>query len=176
MACHVILMASHIIGGGKPRSSLVRTHLAAAVGALALITTFLLSSTVTELIGTASDIHLMRQWIVFGLPLLIGCLATAALSGRRLARNSRAAVIRRKQRRMQIVAAAGIVVLVPCALVLDDLTAGASAGGVVAALEISEILAGALNLTLLALNFRDGLSLTRPRRPARRPEMVDTDA
>ena len=34
---------------------------------------------------------------------------TAALSGRRLARNSRAKVIRRKQRRMQIVAAAGIV-------------------------------------------------------------------
>lgn len=157
-----------------PRPSLVRAHLAAAVGALALIAIFLLSSTVTELIGTAGDIHLVRQWIVLGLPVLIGCLAIAALSGRRLARHSRAAVIRRKQRRMQIVATAGIVVLVPCALVLDHLTASASAGGVVAALEIGEILAGALNLMLLALNFRDGRRLTRPRRPARRPEMVDT--
>jgi hypothetical protein len=159
-----------------PRSSLVRTHLAAAVGALALIMTFLILTTVTELIGTAGDVHIVRQWIVFGLPVLIGCLATAALSGRRLARNSRAAVIRRKQRRMQIVALAGILVLVPCALILDDLTASASAGGVVTALEITEILAGALNLTLLALNFRDGRRLTRPRKPARRPEMVHTRA
>jgi hypothetical protein len=159
-----------------PRSSLVRTHLAAAVGALALITTFLVVTTVTELIGTAGDVHIVRQWIVFGLPVLIGCLATAALSGSRLARNSRAAVIRRKQRRMQIVAAAGILVLVPCALILDDLTASASAGGVVTALEIAEILAGALNLTLLALNFRDGRRLTRPRKPTRRPDMVHTRA
>jgi hypothetical protein len=158
------------------RSSLVRSHLAAAVGALVLITTFLVSSAVTELIGTTGDVHLVRQWIVSGLPVLIGCLAAVALSGRRLARNSRAAVIRRKQRRMRIVAAAGIVMLVPCALILDDLTASASAGGVVTALEIAELLAGALNLTLLILNFRDGRSLTRPRRSARRPEMVHTRA
>jgi hypothetical protein len=158
------------------RSSLVRTHLAAAVGALALITTFLVSSAVTELIGNVGDVHSLRQWIVFGLPVLIACLATAALSGRRLARNSRATVIRRKQRRMQIVAAAGIVVLVPCALILDYLTAGASAGGAVTALEITEIVAGALNLTLLVLNFRDGRGLSRPRRPAVLREMVDTEA
>lgn len=113
---------------------------------------------------------------MFGLPVLIGCLVTAALSGRHLARNSRAAVIRRKQRRMRIVAAAGIVVLVPCALILDDLTASVSVGGVVTALEIAEMLVGALNLTLLVLNFRDGRGLTRPRRPSRRPEMVDTGA
>jgi hypothetical protein len=157
-----------------PRSSLVRTHLAAAVGALALITAFMLSSTVTELIGNAADVHTLRQWIVLGLPLLVGCLAAAALTGRRLARKSRVAIIRRKQRRMQIVAAAGIAVLVPCALILDGLTAGASNGGVVRALEITELLAGALNLTLLVLNFRDGRGLTRRPRPARRPEMVNT--
>jgi hypothetical protein len=159
-----------------PRSSLVRTHLAVAVGALALITTFLVSSAVTELIGNAGDVHSLRQWIVFGLPALIACLATAALSGRRLARNSRAKVIRRKQRRMQIVAATGIAVLVPCALILDGLTSGASAGSAVTALEITEIVAGALNLALLVLNFRDGRGLSRPRRPAVRREMVDTEA
>jgi hypothetical protein len=157
-----------------PRSSLVRTHLAAAVGALALITTFLLSSAITELIGNAADVHRLRQWIVIGLPLLVGCLAAAALTGRCLARKSRAAVIRRKQRRMQIVAAVGIVVLVPCALILDVMTAGALNGGVASALKITEILAGALNLTLLVLNFRDGRGLTRRPRPAQRPEMVNT--
>ena len=155
-----------------PRSSLVRIHLSAAVGALALITTFLVSSAVTELAGNAADVHSLRQWIVSGLPLLIGCLAAAALTGRRLARKSRAALIRRKQRRMQVVAALGIIVLAPCALILDALTAGASAGAVVAGLELTEILAGALNLTLLLLNVRDGRSLSRPRTPARRAPMV----
>lgn len=158
------------------RSFLVRIHLGAAVGALALIAAFLVSSAVAELIGTAGDVHIVRQWIALGLPVLIGCLATAALSGRRLARSSRAAAIRRKQRRMRIIAAAGIVVLVPCALILDELTASASAGALVSALEITESLAGALNFTLLALNFRDGLSLTRPRKRARHPEMVQTGA
>ena len=159
-----------------PRSSLVRIHLAAAVGALALIATFLVSSAVTELTGSAGDVHSLRQRIVLGLPLLIGCLAAAALTGRRLARNSRAAVIRRKQRRMQVVAAIGIIMLVPCALILDARTAGASAGSVVIALEIAETLAGALNLTLLLLNVRDGRRLSRPRTPARRAPMVHSEA
>jgi hypothetical protein len=159
-----------------PRSTLVRTHLAAAAGSLALIATFLLSSAVTELIGDAGDIRVLRQWILLGLPLLIGCLAAAALTGRRLARSSRAAVIRRKQRRVQIVAAAGIVMLVPCALILNYLAASASSRALASALEITELLAGGLNLTLLVLNFRDGRSLTRRGRSAPRPRMVDTRA
>lgn len=159
-----------------PRSSLVRIHLSGAVGALALISTFLVSSAVTEMAGNAADVHSLRQWIVFGLPLLIGCLAAAALTGRRLARKSRAAVIRRKQRRMQAVAALGIVVLVPCALILDALTASASVSAVVTGLELTEMLAGALNLTLLLLNVRDGRRLSRPPTPAQRAPMVHTGA
>src|SRR5260370_5792309 len=157
-----------------PRSTLVRTHCAAAAGSLALIATFLLFSAVTELTGDVGDVRVLRQWILLGLPLLIGCLAAAALTGRRLAGGSRAAVIRRRQRRMQIVAAAGIVVLVPCALILSYLAANASSRGLVSALEITELLAGGLNLTLLVLNFRHGRSMTRPRRSAPRPRMVDT--
>ena len=155
-----------------PRSSLVRIHLTAAAGAVTLITTFLISSAVTELAGNAADVHSLRQRIVYGLPLLIGCLAAAALTGRRLARKSRAAVIRRKQRRMQVVAALGIIVLAPCALILDALTAGA----VVTGLVITEMLVGALNLTLLLLNVRDGRRLSRPRTPARRAPMVHSQA
>lgn len=158
------------------RSSLVRIHLTAAIGALTLIATFLVSSAVTELIGNRGDVHDVRQWIVFGLPLLVGCLAAVALTGRRLARKSKAAVIRRKQRRMQAVAAAGIAILVPCALILAELTATTSAGSVVTALEITELLAGALNLTLLVLNFRDGRGLSRPRQPGPRLEMAHTKA
>jgi len=141
------------------RRVLVRIHLAAAAGALAVISAFLVSSTVIELIGDPGEVRSLRHAILLALPLLIGCLAASALTGRRLAGRSRAPVVRRKQRRMQVVAAVGLVVLV---------------------LEITELLAGAVNLALLALNFRDGRGMTRRRgparspRPTRRAQMVDT--
>jgi hypothetical protein len=144
------------------RPVLVRVHLVAAVGAVVVIVTFLISSTVTELIGTAGEVHALRHDIMLGLPLLIACLATVALTGRRLGGRSKAPVVRRKQRRMQLVAAIGLVILVPCAVVLNYRA--------MSALEITELAAGALNLALLGLNFRDGRALTRRRRcgPARR--------
>ena len=159
------------------RPILVRVHLAAAVGALVIISAFLVSSAATELFGSPGDVRVLRHVILLGLPLLIGCLAATALTGRRLAGRSRAPVVRRKQRRMQAVAAAGLMVLVPCAVALNYL-AGSAAAGV---LEITEIVAGGLNLALLALNFRDGRGLTRRRRSARlsrpaRAQMVDTSA
>jgi hypothetical protein len=147
------------------RSSIARTHLAGAVGAVAVISAFLVSASVTELAGDAGAVRMLRHVIVFGLPLLIGCLVTAALTGRRLAGRSRAAVIRRKQRRMRLVAAAGVTVLIPCALMLNYLAGPRS---LIAGLEIAELLAGAANLSLLVLNFRDGRDLTRGRRSARR--------
>src|SRR6516165_10249615 len=107
MACHAIYMASHTNGGAMSRPLLVRVHLAAAVGAVAIIGAFLTSCAVTELIGTPAEVRLLRHGVLLGLPLLIGCLATAALTGRRLAGRSRAPVVRRKQRRMQLIAATG---------------------------------------------------------------------
>ena len=157
------------------RPMLVRVHLAAAVGAVAVIVTFLVSSAVTELIGTAGTVHALRHGIVLGLPLLIACLATVALTGRCLGGKSRAPVVRRKRRRMQLIAAVGLVVLVPCAVVLNYQA--------IPALEIAELAAGGLNLALLVLNFRDGRALARLRaargpRPDRATarRMVNTEA
>ena len=141
------------------RPMIVRVHLAAAVGAVVVIVTFLISSAVTELIGTAGEVHALRHDIMLGLPLLIACLVMAALTGRRLGGRSKAPVVRRKQRRMTLIAALGVAVLVPCAVVLNYRAMGA--------LEITELVAGGLNLTLLGLNFRDGRALTRRRRTAR---------
>jgi len=162
------------------RPVLVRIHLAAAAGALAVISTFLVSSTVIEIIGDPGEVRSLRHAILLALPLLIGCLAASALTGRRLAGRSRAPVVRRKQRRMQVVAAVGLVVLVPCAVALNYLAGSATADRLASVLEITELLAGAVNLALLALNFRDGRGMTRRRgparspRPTRRAQMVDT--
>lgn len=150
-----------------PKPLLARIHVAAAAGAIAVITAFLLSSGVTELIGGAGDIRVLRQAILLGLPLLIACLGTAGLTGHRLAGGSRSAIVRRKQRRLQAAAAAGLLVLVPCALILNHLATAPATGGAFTALEITESVFGTINLSLLALNFRDGRRMTRHRRTAR---------
>src|ERR1700680_1881685 len=167
MACHAILMASHLKEASMPKPLLARIHVAAAAGAIAVITTFLVSSGVTELTGGAGDIRTLRHAILLGLPLLIACLVTAGLTGRRLAGGSRSAVVRRKQRRLQAAAAAGLLVLVPCALILNHLATASATGGAFTALEITESVFGTVNLSLLALNFRDGRRMTRHRRTAR---------
>jgi hypothetical protein len=155
-----------------PKPLLVRVHVAAAVTALAVITTFLVSSGVTELLGGTSDIRTLRHAIVFGLPLLIACLATAGLTGRRLGAGSRSFVLARKQRRLQAAAAVGLLVLVPCALILNHLAAAPVPGSAFAVLEITEFLFGTLNLSLLALNFRDGRRIARRHRSPRLPQPV----
>lgn len=149
-----------------PKPLLARIHVAAAAGAIAVITAFLLSSGVIELIGGAGDIRALRHAILLGLPLLIACLVTAGLTGQRLAGGSRSAIVRRKQRRLRAAAAAGLLVLVPCALILNHLAAAPAAGGAFTALEIAESVFGTVNLSLLALNVRDGRRMTRHRRTA----------
>src|SRR5260370_41544200 len=101
-----------------PKPLLTRIHVTAAAGAIMVITTFLLSSGVIELIGGAGDIRVLRHAVLLGLPLLIACLVTAGLTGPRLAGGSRPAVVRRKQRRLQAAAAAGLLVLGPSAPLL----------------------------------------------------------
>ena len=148
-----------------PAPLVVRVHVAASAGAISLITTFLASSAITEMAGGAGDIRVLRHGIVLGLPLLVACLATAGLTGRRLAGGSRSAVVRRKQRRLQLAAAVGLLVLVPCALILDHLAAAPATGRAFVALEVTELLFGTINLFLLVANFRDGRRMTRHRRP-----------
>jgi branched-subunit amino acid ABC-type transport system permease component len=155
------------------RRALVRIHRWAAAGALGMIGAFLTSSLVTELAGDPAERADLRLAIVLALPALVACLAAAGLTGRRLAGRSRARAIRRKQRRMQIIAAIGLAVLVPCAIILYLATASSWA-------EITELLAGVVNFSLLMLNFRDGRRMTRRHpavarhRPA--PDVVNTGA
>ncbi|PZS33767.1 MAG: hypothetical protein DLM59_06005 [Pseudonocardiales bacterium] len=142
----------------------MRVHLAAACGAITTITAFLIVGVVSQLAGSPAEIRDVRQLIVAGLPLLIGCLAAAGLTGRRLAGRSRSTLVRRKKRRLAAAAATGLLILVPCALILTRPAAVPAVA--VAGLQITEACFGVLNLTLLALNFRDGRQLSR-RRPTR---------
>jgi hypothetical protein len=159
----------HCVIGQRPVAERLRQ-------ALTLVPPALSAGAVIELTGGAGDIRALRNAILLGLPVLIACLATAGLTGQRLAGGSRSAIVRRKQRRLQAAAAAGLLVLVPCALILSHLAAAPAAGGAPAALEITESVVGAVSLSLLALNARDGRRMTRRRRTASPARLTGSQA
>ena len=64
-----------------------------------------------------------------------------------------------KKRRMPVIVVLGALVLLPCALVLAQWSAAGRYDGAFYALQALELLAGAVNLTLMSLNARDGLRL-----------------
>jgi hypothetical protein len=151
----------------EPRMSrplIVRVHLIASVVAVACVGSFIFMSLAVEAIGNDGAIRAAKQVILYGLALLVPALACAGITGRRLAGRSRAPLVARKLRRMKMIAATGILVLVPCAITLNQLAGARSLGLGFAIVQLAELLAGTANLTLLTLNLRDGLALGAKRR------------
>ena len=145
------------------RVGLLRLHLAASLGALILVASFLVASAAAEAAGSVHLLLAVKRSILWALLILVPMIATAGLSGRRLAGGSRAPIVRRKLRRLQVMAATGVLILIPCTITLDRMAEVASFGVPFAILQALEFSAGALNLALLALNFRDGLALRAKR-------------
>ncbi|SFI61368.1 hypothetical protein [Celeribacter neptunius] len=137
----------------------------AAAGAVALLTIagFWTATVTTLLIGDKYLIAMVKLTIAWGLLGVIPMLLLAGLSGNRLARAMRGPVIAAKQRRMKIIAINGVVFLVPSALTLLPLAMQGQGGLVYYGIQLIELAAGATNITLLALNMRDGMRLARRR-------------
>jgi hypothetical protein len=150
------------------RSTVRRVHVAASTAALLLIATFLGATVAVETAGDEPDIAAVKHWIARALVVLVPVLMAAGLTGRRLAGRARAPVVGRKLRRMQLIAATGLLVLLPSALTLDRWAGEGRFDTAFALVQTVELLAGASNLALLALNFRDGMRLRGRRAHGRR--------
>ncbi len=149
----------------------MKTTFHALFGAVALlcIATFWTSTVVSELFLGEASVVAVKNAVLVGMWVLIPVMAATGGSGFSLARARRGRLVEAKRRRMKAVAANGLLVLLPSAFVL---AAWANAGRFDAAfyaLQGLELVAGAVNITLLALNMHDGLRLTgrlSPKRPA----------
>lgn len=71
--------------------------------------------------------------------------------------------LQQKTKRMRIVAANGILILIPCALLLKAWAVAGDFGPMFFVVQGVEFVAGLANLTLLGMNMRDGLNLRRER-------------
>ncbi|MGJ3262220.1 MAG: hypothetical protein ACFE0R_03205 [Salinarimonas sp.] len=153
-----------------PRKIITRIHAAAASLALVAILAFWTSSIVVELAGSPAAIAAVKRAVLWGLALLIPALAIAGATGMRLGGKATGGLAAAKKRRMPFIAMNGILVLVPCAVALDRLAADGSFGSLFYALQGLELVAGAVNIALLSLNMRDGLTMTGRLHPARRAQ------
>jgi hypothetical protein len=131
-------------------------------GGLALLTILLFwTSTVgVELFGDHDDIVAVKQSIVWGLLVLVPALAATGSTGFALGGRSTDPRVLAKKRRMQVVAAIGILVLVPCVVYLGTTATPSDLDTYFYAVQGVELVAGAVNITLMSLNVRDGIQLT----------------
>lgn len=149
------------------RSVLRRVHPVAGFLACAVILVFWTGTVAVELFGDESAVVAVKQAIPWGLLVLVPALACTGATGLRLGGRSRNPLVRAKKRRMPVIAAIGLLVLVPCALYLAALAGSRSFGAAFSVVQAVELLAGAVNLTLLGRSIRDGRRLrARTRRPA----------
>ena len=138
-------------------------------GAIALLTilTFWTSTALTEIFGSAQTITTVKSLIPWGFLILVPAMALAGGTGFRLGGKWRGKLVTAKKKRMPIIAANGILVLIPAALYLSFKAQAGQFDTAFYTVQLIELIAGATNITLLGLNMRDGLQMTKARRTAR---------
>ncbi len=150
---------------------LKRIHPLAGILAFATILTFWTSTVISEVFLSTDAVIAVKQSIPWGLLVLVPALAITGATGFRMAGASADPRIVAKKRRMPFIAGNGILILIPAALGLSALAASREFDGLFYAVQAVELIAGAVNLTLMALNIRDGLGAAGRMKPAPIPTL-----
>lgn len=134
-----------------------RVHAIAGAIGFTMIAMFWTSTAVSELFGSPADIAAVKTFVLWGMIVLIPALAITGASGTALGKKRAGLLIRSKKRRMPIIALNGLLVLVPSAFFLADRASAGVFDTWFYGIQVLELVAGAINLSLMGLNIRDGL-------------------
>lgn len=134
-------------------------HPIAGAMAILTITIFWLSTLLSELFASQEVIIAIKTTIPWGFFLLVPAIALAGGSGFKLANRRRGGVIGAKVKRMPIIAVNGILILIPSALFLAAKAQASEFDTSFYAVQALELVAGAVNISLLSLNMRDGFKI-----------------
>ena len=141
-------------------------HLTTGVLATLTMATFFFSTVLVELLGSTDAIAAVKRLIVVpGLFILVPAIAANGGSGFALSKRRSGRLVDSKKKRMPFIAGNGLLVLIPCAIVLDLWASKGSFDARFYVVQALELGAGATNLFLMGLNIRDGLRLTGRLRP-----------
>ncbi len=144
-------------------------HPVAGSVAFVTIAIFWVSTLGVELVGTHAQVVTVKTAIPYGLLVLIPAMIAVGASGLRLARGRTGGLIGAKARRMRVIAANGLCVLVPSALFLAWKAQAGTLDAAFYAIQVLELVSGAVNLTLLGQSMRDGLRLKTSAKMMRPP-------
>jgi hypothetical protein len=134
-------------------------HPVAGVVALFTIATFWLSTALSEMFASRATVVVVKMAIPWGFLLLVPALAAAGGSGFALSKGRSSRLVNEKKRRMPFIAANGLLVLIPSAMFLASRARANEFDAAFYAVQVLELVAGLVNITLLSLNLRDGLKL-----------------
>jgi len=135
-------------------------HLIAGFLAPLCMATFFVSTILVELFGSHAAVAQLKSLIVTpGLWILIPAIAAAGGSGLFLSKSRRGRLVDTKKKRMPFIAANGLLVLVPSAIFLNRWATAGTFDTTFYEVQAIELIAGAINLTLMGLNMRDGLRM-----------------
>lgn len=146
---------------------LTKLHAAAGTLALLMIASFWSATALTELFGNTHQIAAVKTGILYAMMVMIPAMATAGITGARLGRGMRRPMVAVKLQRMKVIAGNGILILLPSAVFLALRAQAGQLDIAFLIVQTLELLAGAINITLLALNMRDGLRIAARRRGVR---------
>ncbi len=141
------------------RKTLLRIHVFATALAVLMISSFFLSSLLAELSGDADIIKTVKRTILQTLPLMFIAMPALAITGNRLAGNSKHPQVREKKNRMKVVVINGMI-LTGLAGFLYYQSHFRSIDSIFLVAQICEFVFGLGNLTVIGLNIRAGLILS----------------
>lgn len=137
-----------------------KIHRLAAIIAMLCIATFLSSTILVEIFGSEEWIAKVKSTIVFpGLFILIPSIALTGRTGFSLAKSRDGQLVSKKKKRMPVIGANGLLILIPAAIYLDQMAGAGTFDTNFYVVQGLELLAGAVNITLMVMNLRDGLKL-----------------
>jgi len=150
-------------------ASIVKVHATAASIALLLIISFCSSTLLSELLGSQQQIISVKNAIFYAIWFLIPCMAITGITGAKLAGKTKKGLIGKKLKRMPIIALNGLLILLPAAIYLRSLAIAGDFSTIFYIVQGVELLAGAINITLMSMNFRDGLKVSKAKRKSKNP-------
>lgn len=143
-----------------------KLHPIAAVVATLCIATFFTSTVLAEIFGSHETIAAVKSLIVTpGLFILIPAIALTGATGFASAKNRKGRLVENKKKRMPFIGANGILILLPAAIFLDQWASIGAFDIKFYIVQALELFAGAVNLTLMSMNMRDGLRMSGKLRP-----------
>ena len=138
-----------------------KAHFIAGLLATLTIATFFLSTVIVELFGSHEAVAIVKSLIVMpGLFILVPAIAATGGSGFALSKSRQGRLVEAKKKRMPFIAANGLLVLLPSAIFLDRWASAGSFDTAFYLVQGVELLAGAVNFTLMGLNIRDGINMS----------------